>query len=80
MFGLSQIQLIIIGALLAAVLTAGGIMYIYSKGEKAGSSGVTTKVQQETIKTLDAARKAKDQADKDVRSQPYDERVESLGR
>lgn len=78
MFGLSQIQLIIIGGLLAAVITVGGIAYIYSKGETAGSSKVTTSVQQETIKTLDAARQRKDNADAEVRSTPYEGRVDGL--
>jgi hypothetical protein len=78
MFGLSQIQLIIIGGLLAVVITAGGITYIYSKGERAGSSSVTTKVQQETIKTLDKARVTKEQADQETIAKPYSERADGL--
>jgi hypothetical protein len=78
MFGLSQIQLIIIGGLAAVVLTAGGIAYIYGKGADAGSSAVNTAVQKKTVETLDAARKAKEQADQDVRSKPYGDRVDGL--
>ena len=78
MFGLSQIQLIIIGGLLAVVLTAGGIAYIYDKGGDAASAEIKATVATETIKTLDAARKTKEQADEEVRRTPFNDRVDGL--
>jgi hypothetical protein len=78
MFGLSQIQLIIIGGLLAAVITAGGIAYIYDAGGDSREGAVTGAVQSKTIETLDAARGAKERADADVRATPYEGRVDGL--
>lgn len=78
MFGLSQIQLAIVGGLLAVVLTAGGIAYVFHKGESAGSITVTNAVQQKTRETLDRARITKEKADEDVRRTPYSDRVDGL--
>lgn len=75
---LATIQAKIIGGLLVVALIGGVFLWVFNKGEKAGSSAITTKVQQETIKTLDKARQTKDQADRDVKSKPYDERVDGL--
>jgi hypothetical protein len=80
MFGLSSIQLAIIGGLLAAVLTAGGIAYVFDKGETAGAGAVIGAVQSKTIETLDSARVAKERADADVRATPYNDRVGGLGK
>lgn len=78
MFGLTQIQTYIVVAGLAVVLVGGAFYWTYNKGEKAGSSEVTIKVQQKTQETLDNARTTKEKADADVRSKPYGERVDGL--
>ena len=78
MFGLSTVQLAIAGALLAVALTAGGIACVYQRGEEAGSGAITTAVQSETIKTLDAAQKSKEKADEAVRRTPLDDLVDGL--
>jgi hypothetical protein len=67
---------------LAVLLLIGGTLFavgnIYGKGERAGASSVTTKVQTETIRKVDDARKAKEKADEEVRRTPYDDRVDGL--
>ncbi|TAJ89748.1 hypothetical protein [Reyranella sp.] len=67
---------------LAVFILIGGTLLIvrniYSKGEKAGTVGVTSAVQTETIRKVDDARKAKEKADDEVRSTPYEERVDGL--
>lgn len=78
MFGLSRIQIIIIAGLLGAVLIGGGIAYVFHEGKDAGSSAVTSAVQTQTIKTLDAARITKEKADEAVRSTPYGDRADGL--
>ncbi len=78
MFGLTGIKLYIIVAGLAVVLIGGAFLYAFQKGETAGSGAVTSAVQSKTIETLDAARKAKEKADADVRETPYSGRVDSL--
>lgn len=75
---LSPIQWAIVGGALAVVLTAGGIMWIYNKGETAGSSKVTTAVQKETIKAGEAARISKERTDAEVHATPYDDRADGL--
>lgn len=78
MFGLTGIKLYIIVAGLAVVLVGGAFLYAFKKGETTGSSSVTGAVQSKTIETLDAARKAKEKADADVRETPYSGRVDGL--
>ena len=78
MFGLSRIQIIIIGVLLVVACVGGAILYVFNKGVKFGTAEITTEVQKKTIETLDAARKAKEQADQDTRAKPYGERVDGL--
>lgn len=78
MLGLSKIQLAIIGGLLAVVLTAGGIAWVFNKGQTAGSSEVKAKVATETVRTLDAARISKERTDEDVHRTPYDDRADGL--
>lgn len=78
MFGLTQIQTIIIVIGLSVVLVGGAALYTYKKGESAGSSSVTSAVEKKTIQTLDKARQTKEQADKDVLATPYDTRVDGL--
>lgn len=78
MLGLSQIQMIIIGAALAVVLTAGGIAYIYNKGGAAKEAEIRSTIATETVKTLDAARISKEKTDAEVHSTPYGERVDGV--
>jgi hypothetical protein len=51
---------------------------IYGKGEKSGKAEVTTKVQEETIKKTDEARKDKVEADEKVRDKPIDAVIDGL--
>jgi len=78
MFGLSQIQRIAIVGLLIAVLVGGAISFIRHEGEVAGSSNVKVEVQQETIRTLDAARISKERTDEEVHRTPYGDRADGL--
>lgn len=68
--------------LIAGAVVALGLLAIatcvYTKGERAGAAGVTSKVQSETIRELDAARKQKERIDADVHRTPYDDRVDAL--
>lgn len=48
----------------------------FSEGNKAGAAAVTTTVQQETIKAQENARREKEQIEEEVRSTPYDDRVD----
>lgn len=65
------ILLLIVGTLFA-------VNRIYGKGEKAGRAEVTTKVQEETIKKTDEARKDKVEADEEVRAKPIDAVIDGL--
>jgi hypothetical protein len=65
----------IVGAVVATLILLG---IVYTKGERAGSSNVTTKVQTETIRTLDAARKNKERAEDAVRNTPLDAVIDDL--
>ncbi len=78
MLGFSRIQLIIIGGLLAVVLTAGGIAWIFREGKSAGEGAVKSAVQSKTIETLDAARISKEKTDAEVHSTPYSDRADGL--
>jgi hypothetical protein len=78
MSGLSRPALIAIAAALLMAATAGGIWFIYRKGESAGSATVTTQVQSETIRTLDAARISRERTDEEVHRTPYDDRADGL--
>ena len=71
-----QAKIIAVGLLVAAI--GGAILYVYTKGETAGSSAVKDAVQSKTIETLNDARTAKEKADADVRATPYDQRVDGL--
>jgi hypothetical protein len=77
-FGLSRpVVMAIAGALLVAA-TVGGLWLVYRKGETAGAADVTTRVQSETIRTLDAARISKERTDEEVLRTPYDDRADGL--
>ena len=78
MFGLGRIELALIGAVVAVALTSGGLWWVYHRGETAGSSSVTSAVQEKTIKAGETARIQREKADADVRSVPYRERVDGL--
>lgn len=78
MLGPSRIELALAGGLLAAVLAAGAVAWIYGRGERAGSSAVTSAVQSQTIQALDRARTTKEKADEDVQRTPYDDRADGL--
>ncbi len=71
MLGLSRIQLIIACAALAFVLTVGGLAYVFKRGEAAGSSAITSAVQQKTIQALDPARISKERTDEEGRRTPF---------
>jgi hypothetical protein len=78
MFGLTQIQAIVIGGALAVVLVGGAITYVYNKGERAGSADVKAAVQSETIKATEGARISKEKTDVEVIRTPYDDRADGL--
>jgi hypothetical protein len=78
MVGLSKPALIAVAAGLLIAATAGGICFLYRKGEQAGSAIVNTRVQSETIRTLDAARISKEKTDEEVHRTPYDDRADGL--
>ena len=62
-------------------LIAGALFYVDSvrrDGKKAGASEVTTKVQEETIKKTDEARKDKEKANEEVRTKPLDAVIDGL--
>jgi hypothetical protein len=69
---------IAVGVLLLIGATLFIVNRIYSKGEKSGASEVTTKVQTETIKKTDEARKDKVEADEKVRDKPIDAVIDGL--
>jgi hypothetical protein len=63
------------------VLLAAALWYVRDTrkaGEKAGAAEVTTKVQEETIKKTDEARKDKVEADEKVRDKPIDAVIDGL--
>ena len=76
--GLSRPVLIAIVAAMLAAATAGGLCLVYRKGETAGAADITTRVQSETIRTLDAARISKERTDEEVHRTPYDDRADGL--
>jgi hypothetical protein len=78
MFGLSRP--VLIASAVAALIgcTAGGIWLVYRSGETAGAADGTTKLQSETIRSLDAARISKEKTDEEVRRTPYGDRADSL--
>lgn len=65
-------------ALAAVVLVGGAIFYIYGKGERAGSADVVAKVNAETVRTLDAARRNKERIEDAVRDAPLDSVIDGL--
>jgi hypothetical protein len=75
---MARIEVYIIVGLATAALVGGLILYIFNKGEDAGSSAVKTEVQSKTIETMEGARAAKEKADADVRATPYEGRVDGL--
>lgn len=50
---------------------------VYSKGETAGKTGVTTQVEHTTNVEIDQARKQKERADEKVRDTPLDSVIDS---
>lgn len=78
MFGLSKIEMILLGAFAAMVIAGGAVAYIFHKGEATGTATVTTAVQSKTIETINKARVNKDAADEAVRNSPYTDNVDSL--
>ena len=78
MFGLSKPVLIAIAAGLLVAATAAGLGLVYRKGETAGAADITTSVQGETIRTLDAARISREKTDEEVQRTPYDDRADGL--
>jgi len=75
---LASIEAKIIGGLLVVALIGGVFLWIYDKGESAGSADVKAKVATETVKTIDAARITKEKADAETHSVPYGERADGL--
>ena len=61
----------------AALVAAIAIVVIYSKGETAGASSVTTAVEHTANVELERARKDKDAADEKVRTSPADAVIDS---
>jgi hypothetical protein len=78
MFGLSKPALIAIAAIALIAATGTAVGLVYRKGETAGAANVTTRVQSETIRTLDAARISKERTDEEVHRTPYDDRADGL--
>jgi hypothetical protein len=78
MFGLSRPVLIVVAAAALVTVTAGGLWLVYRKGETAGAADITTRIQGETVRTLDAARISKERTDEEVRRTPYDDRADGL--
>jgi hypothetical protein len=75
---LGTMQAKIIGGLLVVAAIGWLFLHVYGKGETAGGAKITTAVQSKTIETINKARTAKEKADADVRSKPYDQRVDDL--
>jgi hypothetical protein len=59
-------------------ITFATVRGIYTKGERAGKAEVTTKVQEETIKTIDAARRNRERAEDAVRATPIEGVIDSF--
>ena len=78
MLGLTPIQTILIVAGLGVVLVGGAALYLFKKGESAGSAAVISAVQAKTIEALDAARISKETTDEEVHRTPYGDRVDGL--
>ncbi len=78
MFGLSKPVILGIAAAALVAATAVGLWIVYGKGEAAGAAKVTTAVQRETVKTLDAARISKETTDEEVHRTPYDDRADGV--
>jgi hypothetical protein len=72
MFGLSRIEMILIGALVLIAATGGIVAYIYNKGDSAGSAKVTSAVEHTTNVEVQGARKSKEATDEKVRTDPAD--------
>ena len=76
MFGLSNLQVLAIVAAIAVVAGAAWTGWVYHKGEHAGSSDVTAKVNAETVEQLDKARQEKEKANETVRSSSPDANID----
>ncbi len=70
------ILMVFAGLVIAGVL--GVVNHIYTKGEKAGASGVTTAVQGETIKQTEKARQDKEKVNEAIRDKPLDAVIDGL--
>jgi hypothetical protein len=69
---MTTIHWVIIGGLLAAVITAGGISYIFDQGVDAGADNTRAAVSTETVRATEAARQDKEKVDEKVRRTPLD--------
>ncbi len=78
MFGLSKPALVAVAAAALVAATAAGLWLVYRKGETAGAAAITTQVQSETLRTLDAARISREKTDEEVHRTPYDDRADGL--
>jgi len=78
MLGLSRPAVIALVAAALVAATAGSIWLVYRKGETSGAADVTTRVQSETIRTLDAARISRERTDEEVHRTPYHDRTDGL--
>ena len=76
--GLSRPVVIAIAVAALVAAPAGGRWLGYRQGETAGAADITTRVQNETIRTLDAARISRERTDEEVQRTPYDDRTDGL--
>lgn len=70
--------LITLAAALLIGLTAWYIRDVREDGKKAGAAGVTNAMQQKTIETQEKSRVEREKTDADVRTVPFDARVDEL--
>lgn len=70
--------LIVVAFALVAGATAWYIRDVREGGKKAGAAAVTNEVQRKTIETQEKSRVEREKTDADVRSVPFDSRVDEL--
>lgn len=78
MAAFSRPALLALAAGLLVAATACGLWLVYRTGETAGAADAATRVQSETIRTLDAARISRERTDEEVQRTPYDDRADRL--
>lgn len=78
MLGLSKLQLLAIAAVVAIAAAIATVAIVYRKGEKAGASDITVKVQEQTVKTIERARQEKEKTDATVRDTAIDAVIDGL--